>query len=169
MDKKNSDTQEIIQTYPSKSKETSDLDENPVVLENLEQHPYEVSFACLLLPRFPSHYLMGDVVDCLLKLMKQISVSFGWRLDFVDIKPDYMQWVVQVPPSTSPTQVIHIFRTHTSVQIFENFPRFKHENLSEDFWAPGYLVYWGSQTHSIEVIKRFTRQARRQQGIQIDE
>jgi len=184
VDRKISDTQELAQTDQTKSKEVSDLEGFPVdehsqsavesetaeiVLENLEQNPYEVSYTCLLLPRFPSHYLMGDVVDCLQMLMKQISVSFGWRLGFVGIKPDYMQWVVLVPPTTSPTRVIQTFRTQTSMQIFEDFPRFKRENLSDDFWAPGYLVYWGSQPHPVEIIKRFIRQTRKQQGIQIDE
>jgi len=184
VDRKISDTQELTQTDLAKSRETSDLEEflvdeqsqptvesetGEIVLENLEQNPYEVSYSCLLLPRFPSHYLMGDIVDRLQAMMKQISVSFGWRLDFASIKPDYMQWVVQVSPTTSPTRVIHAFRTQTSMQIFEEFPRFKRENLSDDFWAPGYLVYWGSQPHPVEIIKRFIRQTRKQQGIQMDE
>jgi REP element-mobilizing transposase RayT len=140
-----------------------------IVIEPLKQNPYEVSYTCLLLPRLDSHYLLGDVADRLQVILRQISSSFGWHLEFLSIKPDYLQWAIRVPPSTSTTNVIYVVRNQTSVQIFADFPRFKIENPSDDFWAPGYLIFLGSQPHPVEIIQRYIHQTRKQQGVWMDE
>jgi len=146
-----------------------EMDDKEIVLEPLEQNPYEVSYTCLLLPRLGSHYLLGDIADHLHAMLKQICVSYGWHLEFLSVKPDYLQWALRVPPSTSTTHVMHVVRKQTSAQLFADFPRFKRENQSDDFWAPGYLIFWGAQPHPVEVIQRYIRQTRRQQGILMDE
>jgi len=76
-----------------------------------------------------------------------------------------LQWVVSVPPTTSPGQLMRIKRQRTSEKIFDEFPRFTRENPSGDFWAPGYLILGGSQPPQIQVIKEFIAQTRQRQGI----
>jgi len=61
-----------------------------IILEPLEQNPYDVSYTCLLLPRLGSHLLLDDIAIHLQMWMKQICVSFGWRLEFLSVKPDYL-------------------------------------------------------------------------------
>lgn len=137
-----------------------------VHLEPINKRPYDLSYACLLIPRFSSHYLIGDVAESLHLWMQQISVSFGWRLDLLTIRPEYMQWIISVPPATPPSRCIHAVRDHTSQRIFEDFPQFKHENISKDFWAPGYFVLLGNQPHPPEMINEYIFLTRQQQGIQ---
>jgi hypothetical protein len=43
------------------------------------------------------------------------------------------------------------------------------KNGDEDFWAPGYLLFWGSQPHPAEVIQQYIHLTRQQQGFSIDE
>ena len=184
MDQRRSSNQEPIQADQTESRNFYDSDvvsfnaggqsndENgseEIILEQLEQNPYDVSYTCLLLPRLASHFLLGEVADRLQILLKQISISFGWHLEFFSIKQEYFQWTVRLPPSISTTYVIQVVRMQTSQEIFSDFPRFKRENQSEDFWAPGYLVFWGSQPHPVEVIQRYIQQTRRQQGIRVNE
>ena len=140
-----------------------------IVLEYLDQNPYSLSYTCLIIPRFNSHYLIGDIVDQLPVWMKQICISYGWNLDFLSIKAEHLQWTIRVPPATSAGHFMRVLRDQTSISIFENFPRFKRENLSNDFWAPGYLVVLGSQPHPVEMIRRFIQLTRQQQGIASNE
>ena len=86
-----------------------------VTFEPVSTDPYELSYACLIIPRFSTHYLAGDLEDDLYTWMKQICISFGWRLDFLNVRPDYLQWIICVPPSTSPANV-HEYHSAT------NFP-----------------------------------------------
>jgi hypothetical protein len=77
--------------------------ERKVVFEPLfTRRPYDLSYACLLIPRFGAHHLRGDVVPFLRETMYQICVSFGWRLDFIMIRPEFLQYVVSAPASTPP-------------------------------------------------------------------
>lgn len=140
-----------------------------IILEPVEQNPYEMSYTCLLLARLDSHSLLGDVALGVQTSLKQICASFGWSLEFLNIEPTYLHWTIRVPPATSTAHIIQVVREKTSVQLFADFPHLKHENESNDFWAPGYLIFWGSQPHPIEIIQRFIRQTRQQQGIGIDE
>ncbi len=126
----------------------------------------ELSFSCVLIPRFSDHYLAGDIVDWLAKWMKQVCISYGWRLEALAIRPGYMQWVMHVPMNSNPAQFMRLIRLYTSEQIFEDFPRFKQMNVSGEFWAPGNFVLPGNQLQTPEQVNAFILQTRRHQGIQ---
>ena len=139
-----------------------------VILESIDQNPYDLTYTCLLLPRFGFQQLSGDVADCIQEVIEQVSVSFGWNLDFLQIDSRYLQWVVRVSPSISTTYVIQIFRNRTSLKVFTDFPHLKEEQ-EDDFWAPDYLVFLGAQPHPVEIIDRYIYQIRQQQGTLTDE
>ena len=135
-----------------------------VMMEPISPGLYNLTYACLLVPRFTSHYLTGDVSDRLSEWLPDICISRGWRLEYLAVRPEYMQWVCNVPPSDSPGFLMRIVRTQTSEKIFEEFPRFKKENPSGDFWAPGYLIMGGTQPHPPQLVKDYIKQTRERQG-----
>ncbi len=137
-----------------------------VILEPVSRQPYDLSYACLLIPRFSSHFLIGDIAEDLHEWMRQICISFDWRLDSILVRPEYMQWVIYVPPTTPPSRCIRTVREQTSKFIFEDFPHIRRENISHDFWAPGYLVTVGPTLLPSEKINEFISLTRQQQGIQ---
>ena len=106
-----------------------------------------LSYTGLLIPRFPSHQLIGDLAEYLPQWLQQICVSYGWRLEFTTVLPDYFQWVLIVAPSVPPGYFMQAVRSETSKLILSNFGHIKRENLSDDFWAPGYLVVLGARPH----------------------
>jgi REP element-mobilizing transposase RayT len=135
-----------------------------VMLEPVSAGMYNITYACLLVPRFSSHYLTGDISDRLSEWLPQICIAFGWRLEYLAVRPEYVQWVVNVPPSTSPGYLMRIMRQQTSDRIFTEFARFKKENPSGDFWAPGYLIMGGTQPHPPQLVKDYIKQTRTRQG-----
>lgn len=139
--------------------------EEEVLLEHVPTRSYNLSYAFLMIPRFSSHRLIGDVSEYLHDWMYDICISFGWQLDGLVIHPEYLQWLLSVQPATSPSYCVQMIRRHTSSKIFEDFPHFKRENLSRDFWAPGYLPLVGTQLHPAELIKEYINQTRQQQGL----
>ena len=68
----------------------------------------ELCYSCLLIPRFPDHYLAGDITDCLVEWMKQICISYGWRLGAVVVRPGYLHWVLIVPFNSNPAQFMRL-------------------------------------------------------------
>jgi REP element-mobilizing transposase RayT/CheY-like chemotaxis protein len=136
-----------------------------IVLEPVNPAVYNLDYACLLLPRFPQHHMTGDLLNKLGEWVPHICIAFAWRLEYISIRPEHLQWIVNVPPATSPAYLMRILRQHTSERIFAEFPRFKKENPSGDFWAPGYLIMGGSQPPPVQLIKDFITQTRQRQGI----
>lgn len=135
-----------------------------LVVEPVSAGLYHLTYACLLVPRFSSHYITGDLSERLSEWLPNICIAFGWRLEFLAVRPEYLQWVVNVQPSTSPGYLMRIMRQQTSEKIFADFPRMKRENPSGDFWAPGYLIMGGSQPHPPQLVRDYIRQTRTRQG-----
>ncbi len=135
-----------------------------LMLEPIAPGLYNLTYACLLVPRFSSHYLTGDISDRISEWLPQICIAFAWRLEFLAVRPEYVQWVVNVPPATSPGYLMRIMRQQTSEKIFTEFPRMKKENPSGDFWAPGYLIMGGTQPHPPQLVKDYIKQTRTRQG-----
>ncbi|MBN1230673.1 MAG: IS200/IS605 family transposase [Anaerolineales bacterium] len=134
-------------------------------MESVSPAMYSLSFSCVLLARLPKHFLTGEIAESLSERISELCVAFGWRLEKLAIQPEYLHWVVSVPPSTSPGYLMRIIRQHTSRHLFSVFPRLQVENPSGDFWAPGYLIMSGSQKSSSKMIQEFIHQTRSRQGI----
>ena len=135
-----------------------------VMLEPISPGLYNLTYACLLVPRFSNHYLTGDMADRLSEWLPQICIAFGWRLEYLAVRPEYVQWVLNVPPATSPGYLMRIVRQQTSEKIFAEFSKLKRENPSGDFWAPGYLIMGGTQPHPPQLVKDYIKQTRTRQG-----
>jgi REP element-mobilizing transposase RayT len=155
-------TDELTETRPSRSTEAA----RNLRLEPITAGLYHLSYACLLIPRFISHYLTGDMADRLSEWLPGICIAFGWRLEYLAVRPEYLQWVVNVQPNTSPGQLMRIMRQQSSEKIFLEFPRLKKENPSGDFWAPGYLIMGGNQPHPPQLVKDYIRETRERQGLE---
>jgi len=125
----------------------------------------ELFYACVLVPRFPQDHLRGDLARDLGQWMPRIAMSLGWRLVHLAVRPNYLQWVVQVLPDTPPADILRLVRQHTSRYIFLNYPHIAERHVGNDFWAPGYLVL--SQRYPVPTgtIEAFIRQIRRRQGL----
>jgi REP element-mobilizing transposase RayT/DNA-binding response OmpR family regulator len=135
-----------------------------IVLEPVSASVYNLDYVCLLVPRFTHHHLTGDLSERMGEWVQHICIAFGWRLEFISVRPEYLEWIANVPPATSPAYLMRILRQHTSERIFAEFPRYRKENPSGDFWAPGYLIMGGSQPPPTQLIKDYIAQTRQRQG-----
>ncbi|MCC7117757.1 MAG: transposase [Anaerolineales bacterium] len=137
-----------------------------LVVEPTTAGLYHLTYACLLVPRFSSHFITGDLSERMDAWLPNICVAFGWRLEYLAVRPEYLQWVVNVQPNSSPGYLMRIVRQQTSEKLFSEFPRFKKENPSGDFWAPGYLIMGGTQPHPPQLVRDYIRQTRQRQGLE---
>jgi REP element-mobilizing transposase RayT len=154
------------EVFPS-AEENPSLDVNAVQSQGFTHGApayYSLYYACLLVPRLPGHQLIGDLSAHLPRYVRQIFLAYGWRLKYIDIKPDSYQWIASLPPHVPPGKIVSVVRRHTSERIFTDFPHFAKDNPSGDFWAPGYLLMSGQDMLPERVTKYFIEQTRRQQG-----
>ncbi len=135
-----------------------------LVVEPATAGMYHINYACLLIPRFSAHYITGDLAERLGEWLPNICIAFGWRLEYLAVRPEYLQWVANVQPNTSPGYLMRIMRQQTSEKIFSEIIRLKRENPSGDFWAPGYLIMSGTQPHPTQLVRDYIHQTRMRQG-----
>jgi len=152
---------------PEATHPTSSIGESvrKIVLEPVSPSVFNLDYACLLIPRFPQHHLIGDLSECLTGWVQENCIAYDWRLEYIAVRPDYLLWIVSMPPAGSPAYLMRIMIQRTSVKIFETFPRFKKENPSGNFWASAFLIMGRSQPPQAQLIKEFIAQTRQQQGI----
>jgi REP element-mobilizing transposase RayT len=159
------DPESLVETRPQVVAESMTDVAHRILLEPASPALVNLSYACLLIPRFDTHHLVGDFVDRLNDWVPQVCIAFGWRLEHISVRPEYLQWVARVPPSTAPGYIMRIVRQQTSDRIFAEFPRYKAENPSGDFWAPGYLIMGSSEPHPPKLVRDFIKQTRARQGL----
>jgi REP element-mobilizing transposase RayT len=138
---------------------------NNVHFEPFEQRAYDMSYACLLIPRNPQHVLTRKVSEFIHKTIKDTCGTFGWRLAMVQVRPEYIQWVVSATVGTPPSKCIHTIRDQTSKGILDKFNEFRDKSPYQDFWAPGYLVLVSAEAHPPAIIEEFIVLTRQQQGL----
>lgn len=169
---------DLAATLPAQMPEASlppklDAETQPVVLRKLhslsQAEPLtsvfsNLAYTCVLIPRLPGHILVDGAAENLAAWLPQLCMAYGWRLEGLLIRPEYLQWTVHVAPSLSPNNVIRLIRQQTSRRIFAHCPKYQEENPSGDFWAPGYLIISGFQLPSPALVHDFIHQIRRRQG-----
>ena len=52
-----------------------------------------LTYSCVLLPRLTEHHLTGELASHVSELTTQLCVAFGWRLEQLSIRPDYLYWM----------------------------------------------------------------------------
>ena len=135
----------------------ADLESPIPALKNL-------TYVCVLIPRLPHHHLVSDLAKYLDAWMKELSVAFGWRLEHLAVRPNYLQWVAAVQPSLAPEDMLKKMRRYISQRVFEQFPKLANENPSGLFWAPGYLMVNGRKPLPRALIQGFIEKTRQYQG-----
>jgi len=126
---------------------------------------HDLAYSCVLLPRLPDHQLTGILTGLLSVEMSRLCLVFGWCLEHLDIRTEYLHWVVGVNPDVSASMVIDHIREQTSLLLFNEFPRLAKENPSGDFWAPGFLVINGRKPLAGSLVQVFIQDTRARQGI----
>lgn len=149
----------------SKPSKDSPQDANNVHFEPFHKRVYDMSYACLLIPRHPEHLLTGKIAEFVEKTMKSTCGTFGWTLGFVQVRPEYLQWVISATFGTPPSKCIHTIREQTSKGLLDKFKEFRDGAQYADFWAPGYLVLVGEKPHPQSIIEEFIKLTRQQQKL----
>ena len=140
-------------------------EKHKITLEPVSPAMYNLTYACVLIPRMVEHHLTGELATHLADLITQLCLAFGWRLEQLSVRPDYLLWMANVPPSTSPGYLMRIIRQHTSRRLFSELSYLAKDNPSGDFWAPGYLIMSGSDFPPSQLVKDFIKDTRKRQGI----
>ena len=108
--------------------------------ESGEWQPVVTDITFYLVPRLKRHFLVKEMPHELRRWIPEICEIYGWQLDALSVRPDYLKWTLRDFPETLVRKMLRIIRRETSQRIFEAFPNLQHGNPTEDFWSQSYLV-----------------------------
>lgn len=127
--------------------------EQPVDPAVSQDNSDSLIYSCVLVPANPQHFLTRQLAERISISLPWIHISRGWRLTGLSVRPQYMQWSMELPPDVSPASAMKEIRQLSSDQLFASFSELKEGEQEQDFWAPGDLVVSGSQPVSFSMIK----------------
>jgi REP element-mobilizing transposase RayT len=105
-----------------------------------------------LVPRLDTHHLLGELSHKLRCWLPVICETYGWQLDLIAVRPDYLKWTLRDFPEPLIREMLTILRRKTSERIFRVFPELIKGNPTSDFWSPGYLVDMLNQDFSTQLL-----------------
>ena len=105
-----------------------------------------------LVPRANRQYILGELARRLREWFPGICETYGWQLDALSIRPDYIKWRLHDFPDALIHEMLEIIRRRTSERIFRVFPSLRENRVDNDFWSPGYLADRQNQDFSTQVL-----------------
>jgi REP element-mobilizing transposase RayT len=122
--------------------------------------PVATTVTFYLAPRQTKHFLIGGLSRELREWMPEICKTYGWELDLLSVRPDYLKWTLRDFPESLTRDMLLSVREKTSQRIFRIFPNLKEGAASPDFWAPGYLVDNQNRDFSTQALMAHVAQNR---------
>lgn len=99
------------------------------------RHMYHIVW----LPKYRRKVLVGIVKKRIEELLKQCAEVNGWELQELNVQPDHVHLMIQIPPSVSVSNVVNVLKGVSSRVIrLELMPEIKSMLWGKDFWADGY-------------------------------
>jgi REP element-mobilizing transposase RayT/CheY-like chemotaxis protein len=93
-----------------------------------------ITYTCVLIPRLPEHHLVGDLAEALSRWVYELSIAFGWRLDHLSVRPNYLHWRAISSPDYAPAHIVLDMKKRTSERIFDKYSRFETANPNARFY-----------------------------------
>jgi CheY-like chemotaxis protein/REP element-mobilizing transposase RayT len=131
----------------------------------VQQEPkYHLPFTAILLPRFPHHRLTGSLADQLENWLKDLCVAWGWRVDHIDLRSEFLRFTISLSPDVAPAQAVQNLAKNLSGKILDAFPNLKDDLPSGQFWTKSYLLTAGSDVGK-DRLALFIETTRKEQGL----
>ena len=100
------------------------------------RHMYHIVW----LPKYRRKVLIGKVKNRIEELLQECADVNGWEIQELNVQPDHVHLLIQLPPSISVSEAVNLLKGNASRIIrLELMPEIKKMLWGKDFWADGYF------------------------------
>lgn len=121
---------------------------------------YNLSYALVWLPRFPTTQLVGDLAERLTELIQEIARGYEWEVQHLEVQPEYVHVVIAAGPGDAAAAVVETFKRLTTETIFAEFPRLRQRHPAGQLWADDYFALAASTPLTPDQVRRYIAYAR---------
>ena len=125
---------------------------------------YRLQYHLVWIPKYRKRILRGDVVLRLKKLFYECAAMNDWWIAKLNIMPDHVHMLVQLPPTTTVANAVKIFKGGSSRSIRAVMPELQEWLWGDSFWATGYFAESVGRANE-QVIQNYIENQRDKPGM----
>ncbi len=91
-------------------------------------------------PKYRRRVLRGDVVGRLEHLFIECAKANRWFIHELEVMPDHVHMLIQIPSSVSVAHAVHYLKGGTSRVIRQEFPELEEFLWGASLWQEGYFA-----------------------------
>lgn len=91
------------------------------------------------LPKYRKKLLQGRIKIRLEEVLRECAEVNNWEIQELNIQPDHVHLVIQLPPSISTAKAVQFLKGISSKIVRAELPEIKKFLWGSDFWADGYF------------------------------
>ena len=128
---------------------------------------YDTKYHLVWTPKYRKWVLRGDLRRRVEELFSEIAQDFGFEIDTLEVAADHVQIFWDFPPRYSIAKVVGILKSISASRACEEFPELKKQLWAGELWEDGYFVRTVGDKVTAEVIRRYIRHHKQEQGRQL--
>lgn len=142
-------------------KSTEKLKEELKTVRTNSHATFNCNYHFVWIPKYRRPILKHEKVkEILEKILRGQSECRDWQVLALEIMPDHLHLFLSVPPSYSPSEVVHLLKGNTSRQLRLIFPFLK-TIIRDSLWADGYYVSTAGYISQDQVRRYIAEQSKR--------
>ncbi len=106
---------------------------------------HRLKYHLVWIPKYRKRILRGELSRRLYDLLHQCADMNRWNIVELNVQPDHVHLLLQLPPKTSVSEAMRLMKGGTSRKLREEFPEFDEFNWGKSFWADGYFAETSGQ------------------------
>jgi len=128
---------------------------------------YDTKYHLVWTPKYRKWVLRGDLRRRGEELFSEIAQDFGFEIDTLEVAADHVQIFLDFPPRYSIAKVVGILKSISASRACEEFPELKKQLWAGELWEDGYFARTVGDKVTAEVIRRYIRHHKEEQGRQL--
>lgn len=101
---------------------------------------HRLKYHLVWIPKYRKRVLIGSLGWRLYELFRECAEVNNWTIVEMNIQPDHVHMLVQLPPSIAVAQAIKLMKGGSSKKIREEFPELEEFLWGNSLWAEGYFA-----------------------------
>ncbi|MBM3893749.1 IS200/IS605 family transposase [Candidatus Dependentiae bacterium] len=101
---------------------------------------HRLMYHLVWIPKYRKRLLTGKLAERLKKLFEECAEVNDWKIEELNIQPDHVHMLLQLPPKISVSEAMRIIKGGSSRVVREEFPELKEFLWGTSFWADGFFA-----------------------------
>lgn len=101
---------------------------------------YRLQYHLVWIPKYRKRVLRGDVATSLKNLFYECGQMNDWWIEQLNVMPDHIHMLVELPPTVSVSMAVKIFKGGSSRALRQQHPELEEWLWGNSFWAVGYFA-----------------------------